>query len=804
MEEELLQIEDVMEYYRSSMPYCDREDVPKGVLTAYAQHALFLRKRVEWCRKLPMDIFLENVAAYRINSERIEDCRRMFYDMVMPLIDGLTLEKAILQVNLWCCANATYHQADDRTANAVTVYKSGYGRCGEESTFAVTVLRSVGIAARQVYAPLWSHCDDNHAWVEVWCDGRWQYFGACEPEPVLNRGWFDLPASKAMLVHARTFGAARGQQELLGRMGKVTYYNVTSHYADTAEVVFFCTDEADRPLARNLVKLEILNYAHFGTIAALRTDEKGRLSLRLGLGSLRLSCMRDHREISTLVRVEKSGKLLVKLESQSQEIWTEGYFFAPKGSIKENKEGCPEAFVLFQEKVEKAKEQREKRIGSYYDPERGKHYPQAEEILRKAGGNFDEVIRFLEIDDNPYRLKLLKVLTQKDYYDCKADVLQEHLECALMVKDEIICHLPDAPSEDIFVKYVLNPRIEYEELSCWRRPLAKELSGKAARYRENPQLIWTEICSAVCPPVEDAYDTLRMQPLSVFKSGRGSFADQKILFVAAARSLGIPARLHPETGEPEFYKKDRFCPAIARSEDEEGGRLTFLAGGEKSWVYWTDWCLEYLHEDGYCALDLRERKWEKGRLSLAARQGLYRITTVVRLANGDQVKKEYYFRMGKEDRTVTLERCNIVQDAETKKLEPIKVCVGAERIRLDDLRGEKKAAYIWLREGEEPTEHILNELLERISDVKNQREHIFLLSMAQPKPAGTLVRLLQAVEGIGFYQVESPEAAERTAEAMGVQQLKYPLAVSIDEIGRGSYVTCGYHVGAVAQLLLRL
>ena len=159
--------------------------------------------------QLPVDVFLENVAAYRINSERVEDCRLMFYKMVMPELSGLTLEEAVLKVNLWCCANAAYHQADERTANAVTVYKSGYGRCGEESTFAVTVLRSVGIAARQVYAPLWSHCDDNHAWAEVWCDGHWQYFGACEPEPVLNRGWFDLAASKAMLIHARTFGAAK-------------------------------------------------------------------------------------------------------------------------------------------------------------------------------------------------------------------------------------------------------------------------------------------------------------------------------------------------------------------------------------------------------------------------------------------------------------------------------------------------------------------------------------------------------------------------------------------------------------------
>ena len=49
-------------------------------------------------------------------------------------------------------------------------------------------------------------------------------------------------------------------------------------------------------------------------------------------------------------------------------------------------------------------------------------------------------------------------------------------------------------------------------------------------------------------------------------------------------------------------------------------------------------------------MDLRERKWEDGQLSLAVRQGCYRVTTVVRLPDGDQLEKEFCFRKGEEDR----------------------------------------------------------------------------------------------------------------------------------------------------------
>lgn len=69
----------------------------------------------------------------------------------------------------------------------------------EESVFTVTALRSAGIPARQVYSPRWAHCDDNHAWVEVYVNGGWHFLGACEPEEVLDKGWFTNASSRAMI-----------------------------------------------------------------------------------------------------------------------------------------------------------------------------------------------------------------------------------------------------------------------------------------------------------------------------------------------------------------------------------------------------------------------------------------------------------------------------------------------------------------------------------------------------------------------------------------------------------------------------
>lgn len=95
-------------------------------------------------------------------------------------VQGKAMVEAALEINHWCAGEVMYQGTDMRTGSALEIYRSGVGRCGEEAVFVVNVMRSAGIPARPVYVPRWSHCDDNHAWVEVWCDGDWHYLGACE------------------------------------------------------------------------------------------------------------------------------------------------------------------------------------------------------------------------------------------------------------------------------------------------------------------------------------------------------------------------------------------------------------------------------------------------------------------------------------------------------------------------------------------------------------------------------------------------------------------------------------------------
>lgn len=137
-----------------------------------------LRRTSPYAAHLPEDIFLNYVLHPRVNEEELSDCRRAMYDELSPLLAGLPEYQAAVRVNYWNVSQVTYRLTDDRTISAAAAWRCGFGRCGEESTFAVNAYRAVGIPARQIYTPRWAHCDDNHAWVEVWVDGSWHFLGA--------------------------------------------------------------------------------------------------------------------------------------------------------------------------------------------------------------------------------------------------------------------------------------------------------------------------------------------------------------------------------------------------------------------------------------------------------------------------------------------------------------------------------------------------------------------------------------------------------------------------------------------------
>ena len=155
---------------------------------------------------------------------------------------------------------------------------SARGRCGEESTFTVAALRTVGIPSRQVYTPQWAHSDDNHAWVEIWFNGDWYYMGACEPEPILDRGWFTEPARRAMLVYTKSFGTYSGNENAIFKYPHYTNVNNLSKYAFTKKIFVKVFDKNNLQVNNAQVEYQLSPDHHRNLLNRIQRELTTRIS----------------------------------------------------------------------------------------------------------------------------------------------------------------------------------------------------------------------------------------------------------------------------------------------------------------------------------------------------------------------------------------------------------------------------------------------------------------------------------------------------------------------------------------------
>ncbi|MBO6080800.1 MAG: transglutaminase domain-containing protein, partial [Bacteroidales bacterium] len=248
------------------MPMSDLADYDFEFFEDQVKVAMEARKTFSWGKTIPDDIFRHFVVVYRVNNENLDTARSYIFHQLKDRIKDMSMYDAALEVNHWCHEYVDYQPADARTSAPLATLKTSHGRCGEESTLTVTALRAVGIPARQCYTPRWAHCDDNHAWVEVWVDGKWWFLGACEPDPDLNMGWFAYPSTRTMMVHTNVFGRYEGPEEVNKKTKYYSCINVLSNYADTVHLTVTVVDDQNKPIKDALVRCKLYNYAEYYTL----------------------------------------------------------------------------------------------------------------------------------------------------------------------------------------------------------------------------------------------------------------------------------------------------------------------------------------------------------------------------------------------------------------------------------------------------------------------------------------------------------------------------------------------------------
>ena len=260
---------DALVFLLTNMPPRDLEALSSEFLLDNLSMAYHAMQEAPWSKRIPSEVFLNDVLPYASVNEPRDNWRKRLYDISLPLVkDCQTPAEAAQSLNrqLFKLLKVKYSRARRAPDQGpFETMETGVATCTGLSILLVDACRSVGIPARVVGTPLWSNNSGNHTWVEIW-DGDWHFTGAAEQSPEgLDRGWFVGNASQAVKDdHSHAIYASSFRKTGLifhiswaRRVDYVSAVNVTDRYAAKTKPVEvtglrLMLDVFDRPVGERV------------------------------------------------------------------------------------------------------------------------------------------------------------------------------------------------------------------------------------------------------------------------------------------------------------------------------------------------------------------------------------------------------------------------------------------------------------------------------------------------------------------------------------------------------------------------
>lgn len=799
------------------------------------------RREMPWGKVIPEDLFRHFVLPIRINNENLDDSRKVFYGELKERVKNLSMKDAILEVNHWCHEKVVYRPSDARTSSPLASVKTAYGRCGEESTFAVAALRAVGIPARQVYTPRWAHTDDNHAWVEAWADGKWYFLGACEPEPVLNLGWFNAPASRGMLMHTKVFGRYNGPEEIMLETPNYTEINVIDNYAPTAKAVVTVTDTEGKPVADAKVEFKIYNYAEFYTVATKYTDAEGKTFLTAGKGDMLVWASRDGKFGFAKLSFGKDDTLKLSLEKKEGDSYTLPMDIVPPVEGANLPEVTPEqraendrrmakedsirnAYVATMMTDEQAKEWVEGLYGNALQSEALKDKLAA--FLVASRGNHNTLKTFLskvrkenEPTSDLLAISLLESISAKDLRDVTLDVLDDHFNNTLSGGNI---------DTDLANRALLNPRIENEMLTPYKKVLheviAETVFKSAPEGADYDPATLIEWCKNEIK-IDNELNTqqIPVSPMGVWKSRVADEKSRNIFFVAAARSMGIPAWIDEVTGKVQYATKDGAAHDVNFETSQSMQARTGLLKANYAPIrslsdpkYYSHFTISKFKNGTLQLLNYDEGDIDMGggatwsnllKNGLKLDEGNYMMVTGTRLASGAVLSNSTFFTIEPEKTTtvdlVMRESKDQVQVIGNFNSESTYRPIGGTDLQtILQTCGRGYFVVAVLGVGQEPTNHALRDIAALSSEFEQWGRKMVLLFPSEEQYKKFNTDEFKALPSTITYGIDVDNTIQKQiVDAMKLNKSILPVFIIADTFNRVVFVSQGYTIGLGEQLM---
>lgn len=808
-----------MEFLYAYMPLSDLADYQPEFFLKNVRLSLQARQEMPWGESIPEEEFLHFVLPLRVNNENLDNFREVMYPEIKERIQGMDMKQAALEINHWCHEKVNYRGTDSRTSAPLSTVKKTFGRCGEESTFTVTAMRTVGIPTRQVYTPRWAHTDDNHAWVEVWIDGQWHYLGACEPDVDLDMGWFSEPSRRTMLVHTRAYGRYFGPEDVVTATDRFSELNLTSNYATVKKVTIQVTNEDGSPADSAKVEYQLYNYAEYYPIASGYTNPQGLTSLNTGLGDLIIWAAKKGKFAYSKLSVPETDTLHLVLNQTRPAHKAELFDLVPPHAVKTTVTVSEEAKKQNDRRLAHEDSIRNATMATFKDSawiaafakKTNLSVDTIGRLITLSYGNWDQISSYLEKNAPVNRKMTLEMaiqLSDKDYSDAQEAILTDHLLQTVHSRAPM-----QAVQGELFNRYVLSPRIANENLSAWRSFLHDSLGDQLAQStREDISSLVNWIGQNIkIDKKANLHSRAPLSPAGVYNLRVADPQSRDIFFVAACRTFGIPSRLNPETQQSEYFKDGQWLragfDAQASAQPEKGLLKLTEKGNLITPQYYLHFTIGFLKDGFYHSLDFPEGgKLTNSEKPLEMEVGQYALVTGNRMEDGSVLSNLTFFAIEKgKTTTVPVElrqQTGLMNPTGKLALEQLNLLKDGKTQSLSVLSNGNYSVLVLLDPDKEPSKHILNDLGPYV-DHFNKWGGQFVFAMPQEKAAqaGVLKTYpLPAKMESGIDDNGKILTAISAIYGDGLKD-KLPLVLFYDKAGNVYLFSSGYKIGMGEQLL---
>ena len=345
------------------------------------------------------------------------------------------------------------------------------------------------------------------------------------------------------------------------------------------------------------------------------------------------------------------------------------------------------------------------------------------------------------------------------------------------------------------MKGILPARISNEMVRPYREELACFKGMTAAEIRQ-----W--VIDSITVDDNSNYYNCPISPVGVHKIRRADRHSRDIFFVAACRAAGVPAYLDYATDiiyawNGNTWQTISFSITSIPSIASTNASLTLTYRGKEPAkpVYWPHFTLAKLENGDLRTFDFEDDpRMASFPATIELEPGFYCLSTGNRHPDGTVRSRMEFFEV-KSGEKVTKEIVILPLLARTDELGVVdKYLELFDGIELWDYAGDAGMLYVNLGDYSEPSKHLVVELKQMQEEIKAWGGMTFMVGPASVgMPSWGLVNTDYAYRKGGLEQC--------ICEASKLDKVEYPLVVLIAKEGQIRYLSTGYKIGVVEQVL---